>query len=333
MEKILTVVIPSYNVEKYLDQTLQSFIDVSIMEKLEVLVVDDGSKDRTAEIGEKYVLRYPETFRVIRKKNGGHGSTINVGITEANGKYFKVVDGDDWVETKDFAELVLKLENCDSDFVMTNFKEVDDQTRDSVLWDYKKMPDGKEMSFAEAAEKNIMPMHALTIKTAILQKQNIRMDEHCFYVDVEYILYPVPYVMTVTRFDLTVYMYRVALATQSVSMTGFQTHINDHIRVIMNVSDYINAHKEKGLADEKIKYMETRIAQMVDMQVSIFLSFPKSDKKIQRKFKEFDEKLKEKNEEIYEKAAEYRAVLRLLRKTNFKYYRFLTWLSDVRNGK
>ena len=82
MEKVLTVTIPSYNVEKYLHQTLDSFIQEEILEDIEVLIVDDGSKDRTPLIGKEYEIKYPGTFRVISKENGGHGSTINRGIQE-----------------------------------------------------------------------------------------------------------------------------------------------------------------------------------------------------------------------------------------------------------
>lgn len=111
MDKLLTVVIPSYNVEKFLNQTLDSFVcDESVMKKFEVIVVDDGSKDNTAKIGKEYADKYPDTFRVISKENGGHGSTINCGIRNAVGKYFKVVDGDDWVNTADFVKLVEELE-------------------------------------------------------------------------------------------------------------------------------------------------------------------------------------------------------------------------------
>ena len=98
VEKILTITVPSYNVEKFLENTLDSFVDERVLDAIEVLVVDDGSKDRTAEIGKGYEAKYPGTFRVISKENGGHGSTINRGIKEARGKYFKVVDGDDWVD-------------------------------------------------------------------------------------------------------------------------------------------------------------------------------------------------------------------------------------------
>lgn len=128
MEKILTVTIPSYNVEQYLRQTLDSFLAQEILEEIEVLIIDDGSKDHTAAIGKEYERKYPDTFRVISKKNGGHGSTINRGIQEASGRYFKVVDGDDWVNTEDFVKLVKALKSCTAEYVVTNYYEVNDRT-------------------------------------------------------------------------------------------------------------------------------------------------------------------------------------------------------------
>lgn len=94
--KILTVTVPMYNVESYIDQCLKSFVVPGAEEKLEVLVVNDGSPDHSRDIAQKYTEKYPSIFRIIDKENGGHGSTINRGIEEAKGKYFKVVDGDDW---------------------------------------------------------------------------------------------------------------------------------------------------------------------------------------------------------------------------------------------
>ena len=132
MQKVLTITIPSYNVEKYLKQTLDSFLSPEILEEVEVLIVDDGSKDRTAEIGKVYERQYPQTFRVISKENGGHGSTINRGIQEAKGTYFKVVDGDDWVDTEDFVKLVKALKNCTAQYVVTNYYEVNEDRKSVV---------------------------------------------------------------------------------------------------------------------------------------------------------------------------------------------------------
>ena len=108
-EKILTVTIPSYNVEAYLEDCLESFVNSEVMDDIEVLIVNDGSSDNTVKIAQRYVDKYENTFRLINKENGGHGSTINTGVREAKGKYFKVVDGDDWVDTRSFIHLVKVL--------------------------------------------------------------------------------------------------------------------------------------------------------------------------------------------------------------------------------
>lgn len=92
MDKVLTVIVPVYNMEKYIRQCLESLVIGG------VLVVLDGSKDGSAEIAYEFVEQYPDTFRIIYKANGGHGSAINTGLMMASGEYVKILDSDDWVE-------------------------------------------------------------------------------------------------------------------------------------------------------------------------------------------------------------------------------------------
>lgn len=330
MEKVLTVTIPSYNVEKYLNQTLDSFIQEEFLEDIEVLIVDDGSKDKTPLIGKEYEKKYPGTFRVISKENGGHGSTINRGIQEARGRYFKVVDGDDWVNTGDFGKLVKALKTCEADYVVTNYYEVNDKNGDKTPRDYKELS-GKEIwKFQEAAAVTQLSMHALVIKTEILKNNHIRLDEHCFYVDVEYILYPVPYVNTVQFLDLYVYMYRLAVTTQSVSLQGYQKHMQNHIDVIFHLTEFFEKYAKSG-SPEKIEYIGKRIAQMVGDQITIFVSFPETDKTIKQKFMDFDRTLKTLSPEIYRRSGEESGSLRLFRKTGFRGYKWITRMCRKRN--
>lgn len=332
MEKILTITVPAYNVEKFLEKTLDSFVSEEVLGELEVLIVDDGSKDRTEQIGRQYEEKYPESFRVISKENGGHGSTINRGIQEAHGKYFKVVDGDDWVDTDGLTELIRRLRTCDADYVFTNYYEVNDGTGELNAVTFPGIRTEEQIPFSALAGETRISMHALVLKTSILRENNISLDEHCFYVDVEYILYPVPYLKTAVYFDLFVYMYRLAQATQSVSMEGYRKHIQNHIDVILHVLDYINEYKKQPDCDEvKVNYMSNRIAEMTHNQVDIFTSFPLSDKSIRRRFKEFDEAVKEKSLFVYEKSGEYSGMLRLLRKTGFKFYSLIVQMSKLRN--
>ena len=121
MNKILSVVIPTYNMEKYLKICLDSFIYDDKAHDLEVLIVNDGSKDNSLKIAQEYETKYPNIFKVIDKENGGHGSTINAGLKVATGKYFKAVDADDWVDTKELAKLLDYLKTADVDCVLTDF--------------------------------------------------------------------------------------------------------------------------------------------------------------------------------------------------------------------
>ena len=117
MDKIISFIIPSYNVEQYLEKCLSSFLNPQAIEQMEVIIVDDGSKDRTARIAGDYVKQYPNLFRLISKENGGHGSAINAGTAAAVGRYLKVIDADDWVVTENLKELVDKLAVCTADVV------------------------------------------------------------------------------------------------------------------------------------------------------------------------------------------------------------------------
>lgn len=332
LQKLLTVVVPSYNVEKYLRQTIESFLDESIIEKIEVLVVDDGSQDQTAKIAMEYQTRFPNSIRLISKENGGHGSTINRGIYEASGKYFKVVDGDDWVNTEDFVELVKKLQNCDSDYIVTNYYEVNDNTGELTPRNYPMLKREGAWEFEEIARKVQMGMHSLTIKTELLKDNQIRMDEHCFYVDVEYILFPIPHVQTVEYFELFVYMYRLAQTAQSVSMKGYQKHMQNHIDVIMHLTDFWENYRKNVGDTEKTNYIGKRIAQMIGDQITIFLSFSPKNKEIKRRFITFDEQLKRKSKYIYELSGKESGILRVLRNTKFKGYHLIIEVGRIKHG-
>lgn len=275
-EKILTVVVPSYNVEAYLEETLSSFIHPDIMDDLEVLIVNDGSSDRTVEIGERYEMEYPQTFRLITKENGGHGSTINRGIKEASGKYFKVVDGDDWVDTENFRRLIKMLKRLDVDLVGSNYTMVDDATgKPAKLQEYpfEKVEYGRIYHLEDVAGKVTVPMHAMTIKTDILRNMRVKIDEHMFYVDMEYITFPIPYVDTLIFLEPSVYRYRLGLPNQSMSIKKMQANLKNHLHVLLKLERYAE-HMDGRLSDAQRQYINEIIGWMIGSQMKIYISFP-----------------------------------------------------------
>ena len=131
-DKVLSVIVPSYNMEAYLPRCLGSLVvdDKALLQKLDVIVVNDGSKDRTSEIAHEFESKYPGVFRVIDKTNGHYGSCINAALPVAEGEYVKVLDADDSVDTNEFEKLLLAIseelgKKDQADVVVSDFVNVD----------------------------------------------------------------------------------------------------------------------------------------------------------------------------------------------------------------
>ena len=200
MEKILSVSIASYNVEKFIRKALDSCCVPEIMDRLEVLVVNDGSTDSTLEIAREYETQYPQTFRVIDKKNGGYGSTVNASIKAATGKYFRLLDGDDWFDRDGLVRFIDELTQAEEDMIIAQFKRVFEEDGHEELRDEAEDIKEKVVHFDALSGHDWFTMHAISYRTKILQENDIRLTEHCFYTDQEYDLLPLPYVDTVRIF-------------------------------------------------------------------------------------------------------------------------------------
>lgn len=331
MEKLLTVIVPTYNVEKYIEKNLSSFEVVEILEQLEVLVVNDGSTDGSVAIAEQFVRMHPETFRIIHKENGGHGSTINRGISEAAGKYIKVVDADDWVATDGIRHLMECLEKTDSDVVVSNFYWYDHQTGKLSVEIEKPFPDviyGQEYNFSDVCGDMYIKMHAMTIKTEILRKIP-QIDEHCFYVDAEYVLFPIPFIETVTCIEDFVYMYRIGLPGQSMDISKMQRNEENFDRVLNRVLSYYDECRKEDVSKSKISYMEQFIARLVASRYKIFLSYP-YNREIKEKMSDFDCGIRERYPDVY-KEIKNRSV-KMLQASKFHLYRLAQFVYKKKEG-
>lgn len=218
MEKILTIVIPTYNMEQYLDQCLSSLIVADAqMSKLEVLIVNDGSKDRSSEMAHGYESRYPGTFRVIDKENGNYGSCVNRGLKEAKGKYIKILDADDYFLTDSLQEIIEKLSACDTDVVITNVIDVD---CDGSEHGRREFPLNKDCSFSpDEICDEMLPrlfMHSITYKTKNLVENGYRQTEGISYTDLEWAYYPMAFSETICYFPEFLYCYRHGRSGQTV---------------------------------------------------------------------------------------------------------------------
>lgn len=274
MDKVLSIVVPAYNMEQYLRHTLETCLvqDQVARDLYEVIVVNDGSKDATQIIAEEYGRKYSNIFKVINKENGGYGSAINVGINVAKGKYFKVLDADDWYDTDELKKFINKLKLTDCDLIFTDYISINDKTGEKELHSY---PFEKDTIFT-LEEVNVQPkflaMHGMCFKTAILKQNNIRITEHCFYTDTEYVLYPLPYVESTIYYPICLYQYRVEREGQSVSLEGITKHLGDLERVIEEITE----HFKDGIKKNQ-KLIESKIAGTYSYYVDCLLLLPCND--------------------------------------------------------
>lgn len=325
MEKILSITVPSYNAESYLLETIPTMLAISNLDKLEIIIVNDGSKDNTLSIANKLKSDYPENIVVVDKENGGHGSTINAGIRVATGKYFKVVDADDWVNTENLSALIDYLLTIDDDEVISPFVKVYIDSKTEEIYSYKVSHHQKTYKYSEfLSEINELPkMHAITIKTSILRDNQIHIDENCFYVDLEYNTFPMPYIKTASYFDKPVYRYRLGSPTQSVSMASYIKNIKMHETVIFALIGFYQSYRKSATNIER-KLLENLIHAVVTTHSNIFLS--KEDAKASKaEFLLFEENLANRDKQFVEKCAGKK--LNILRKTNYLTFGLMSFLN------
>lgn len=241
-EKLVTICVPSYNVQRYLERCLRTLVDHANAPYVEILVVDDGSRDATAAIAKEFEKHYPGIVRLIRKENGGHGSTINRAIQEGCGRYFMIVDGDDWIDSQQFSKLVDKIKSGEisSDVISSNYHHINMETAVCTPWlQQTEVEYFKEYQFDQLDTENVYFTLASSLyRLDILRKENKQLQEHTFYVDVEYILFPVPYLKTATFVDYYIYKYMQGNAEQSIHIPTMVARYDHHERVMRSVLDY-----------------------------------------------------------------------------------------------
>ena len=268
-DKLLSIVVPTYNIEQYITKCIESFkkVQEKYYSEFEIIVVNDGSTDNSVKVVENLIIDSALDLRIISKENGGHGSTINVGITEAKGKYFKVIDGDDWIDISSFEILLEKLKTLDVDMVISNYTEqhVYNNSIKSIDFVEKIKPN----NIVSGLPYRRIPMHALTYRTSILKENNIRLSEKTFYVDMEYTLLPMKFVENYIYYNLDIYQYFLGRPDQSMNINVMKQKSDHHYRVtkrILELYKDISSDKvQENIVREALIYLVNKQCQLAIM--------------------------------------------------------------------
>ena len=295
--KLISFVVPCYNSSSYMHHALDTILEIK--EDIELIIVNDGSTDDTLKIAKEYQKKYPQVIKVIDKENGGHGSGVNAGLGIASGKYFKVVDSDDWVDTSSLKKVVATLKKQDIDMLIVNYV-------------YEKEGSPKEMGYLNVFKENeiftwqevghfkvseYLLMHSVFYKTSLLKEIHLTLPEHTFYVDNIFVYYPLPFVKTMYYLNVPLYRYFIGRTDQSVNERVMIGRVDEQIKVTKMMIDFFDplTIEPKSLQKYLIHYLD------IMLTISTILLKLANTKEANLKSKELWNYLKEKNKSVYKK--------------------------------
>lgn len=300
--KLMTFAVPSYNSQDYMERCIDTLLTGG--ERVEIVIVDDGSSDRTGEIADMYAQKYPTIVKVVHQENQGHGQGVNVGLQEASGLYYKVVDSDDWVDTEALQKVLDCMEHwyknqIDVDMLVCNYiydhlyEGRQQQIQYKNVFEKEKICGWHEIG--KFLPTQYLIMHALIFKTEILRKCGVKLPKHTFYVDNIFAYQPLPYVEHICYLDVDLYHYFIGRDDQSVNEKVLMKRIDQQILVTKLVSECtdISQVQEPKLAT----YMTRNISVM--MAISSIHLLLIGDKDAREKRKDLWEHMRQLDKGLY----------------------------------
>ena len=261
--KLLSITVPCYNSEAYMKNCVESLLKGG--EDVEIIIVNDGSKDSTAQIADEFAEEYPTIVKAVHKENGGHGSAVNAGIDNATGLFFKVVDSDDWVKESAYIKILDTLRELAGgekslDMLISNFVyEKEGVKRKKVMRYHHTLPENELFTWNDVKhfkKGQYILMHSVIFRTKLLKECNLRLPEHTFYVDNIFVFEPLPYVRNMYYLDVNFYRYYIGREDQSVNESVMISRIDQQILVNKMMIDFYVAHKQILMGNRKMgKYM------------------------------------------------------------------------------
>lgn len=300
--KYLSIAIPCYNSQDYMDKAIESCL--ILKDDVEIIIVDDGSKDRTAQIGDDYVSLYPDTIKCIHQENGGHGQAVNTGLKNATGLYFKVLDSDDWFDQSSLVKVIetikqLHQKDQDVDMFIANYVyEKPSANKSSVIKYTNALPQNRTFRWYDLKhfypQQNLL-MHSVIYRTQLLRNCNLQLPKHTFYVDNLFVYQPLPYVNTLYYLNVDLYRYYIGREDQSVNEKVMISRIDQQIKVNKMMIDCCDVMKLKS---RKLRNYMVKYLTMITTVSTVLLIKSGTPEHLQKK-NELWQYLKNKNPELY----------------------------------
>lgn len=229
----LTIAVPLCNKEEFIARNLDSLLAANC-ESVEILVLDNASTDRSGQIADEYKSRYPQILSVIHKEDRGYGSSINLAIEKANGRYMRIVDADDWVNAEELSNLVAELEEQTADLILMPYRKVNMSTGEEICCD-PAPGDWKRGDIQCSFEEQSCPvpqLHGTVFRVEFLRREGIRLLEDTYYVDEQLMLWSYTCAESACKLGTDVYRYMIGSTNQSISAINKGIHWKDRERVI-----------------------------------------------------------------------------------------------------
>lgn len=285
--KYISFAIPCYNSAEYMSRAIDSILIGG--EDVEILIVNDGSKDDTLKIAKEYESQYPTIVKVIDKENGGHGDAVNAGLRNASGKYFKVVDSDDWVEEQSLKKILelmhgWKEHDMEVDMLVSNYVYEKVGVKHKKVIHYRDvLPQNEIFSWKDTGHFGISQyilMHSVIYRTELLKLNQLELPKHTFYVDNIYVYYPLPYVKKMYYLDVNFYRYYIGREDQSVNEKVMIGRLDQQIFVTKTM---IDMYQMKQIPNKQLRnYMINYLAIMMTVS-SILCIRSKKEENLEKK--------------------------------------------------
>jgi glycosyltransferase involved in cell wall biosynthesis len=273
---------------------------------VEVIVVNDGSKDGTLQIARQYQSGYPQIVTVIDKENGHYGSCINAALPVAKGKYVKVLDADDWFDTDAFDYLIAKLQTLDSDLVITNYSERHISGKKNLIHHCSQEYTIRHDVPSPSAP--IFPLHlemqAVTYRTELLRRMNYRQSEGIAYTDAEWIFVPIFFVETVSFIHANVYQYLLGRAGQTVNPLILDRNFAHNSTTLMRRLDCYAKFDTSSLSQQKKDYLQHKMRMAATALYRLCLIWQPENVFTPEEARSFDLSIREKDKDFYESLSE-----------------------------